>query len=222
MTAIVAPHDAAPAVRSLSTAGVALLLAGPLLELTSELIAPREPEGLSDAGDVHFLLEHAGRLTTSWAVGIAAAAALAAAYVVVAERLVGRGRLVGTVAAALGVLGAISLGGHMAVSLASLDVATEGGSVVAAVHAMESGRAALATFPFLVFGLNLAIILISVAAARAGLAPRWVIVLGVLAFLGDFSPTSYNTVIHAVFATLVFGFIASGLRRSVFGAQGVE
>ncbi len=87
---------------------------------------------------------------------------------------------------------------------------------------MESGRAAFATFPFVVFGLNLAIILISIAAARAGLVPRWVIALGVLAFLGDFSLTNYNTVIHAVFATLVFGFIASGLRGSAFSEQRVE
>jgi hypothetical protein len=222
MTATAAPNRYAPVVHPLSAAGVALLLAGPLLELTSELIAPREPEGLSNAGDVRFLLDHASRLTVSWMVGIFAAAALAAAYVVVAQRLVGRGRSVGTVAATLGVLGAVSLAGHVAVSLASLDVATEDGSLAAAVHAMESGRAALATFPFLVFGLNLAIILISVAAARAGLAPRWVIVLGVLAFLGDFSPTNYNTVIHAVFATLVFGFIANGLRRSALSDQRVE
>lgn len=215
MTATVTPNRSAPTVHPLSVAGVILLLAGPLLELTSELIAPREPEGLSDAADVRFLLDHSTRLTTSWVVGIFAAAALAAAYVVVAQRLVGRGRRVGTVAASLGVLGAVGLAGHVAVSLASLDVANEDGSLFAAVHAMESGRAALATFPFVVFGLNLAIILISVAAARAGLAPRWVIVLGVLAFLGDFSPTNYNTVIHAVFATLVFAFIASGLRRPV-------
>src|SRR5947207_3170342 len=105
MNATVASTRIAPAIRPLSVAGVALLLAGPLLELTSELIAPREPEGLSDSGDVQFLLDHARQLTTSWVVGIFAAAALAAAYVVVADRLVGRGRIVGTVAAALGVLG---------------------------------------------------------------------------------------------------------------------
>lgn len=215
MTATVAPNRSAPSVRALSATGAALLLAGPLLEMTSELIAPREPEGLSEAGDVRFLLEHASRLTASWVVGTFAAAALAAAYVVVAQHLPGRGRIVGAVAATLGVLGAVGLGGHMAVSLASLDVASEDGTLSAAVHAMESSRAAFATFPSVVFGLNLAIILISIAAARAGKIPRWVIALGVLAFLGDFSPTNYNTVIHAAFATLVFGLIASGLRRPV-------
>ena len=111
MTATVAPNRSAPSVRALSTAGTALLLAGPLLEMTSELIAPREPAGLSQAGDVRFLLEHASRLTASWVVGSFAAAALAAAYVVVAQHLLGRGRIVGAVAATLGVLGAVGLGG---------------------------------------------------------------------------------------------------------------
>ncbi len=37
--------------------------------------------------------------------------------------------------------------------------------------------------------------------------------LGVLALVGDFSPTNYNTVLHSTFATIAFTFIAVGLLR---------
>jgi hypothetical protein len=192
----------------------AVIVAGPLLTLVSELIAPREPEGKSDAEEVRFLLDNADRLTVSWIVGLVAAAALAAGYVLIASRLAGRGRIVGRVAATLGVLGAIGLAGHYAVSLATLDVALEDSTLTAAVAAAEDGRAALATIPLVVLGLNLAIMLICVAAYRARVVPGWVVVLGVLAFVGDFSPTNYNTVLHATFATVAFATIAAGIRRA--------
>ena len=192
----------------------AVIVAGPLLTLVSELIAPREPEGKSDAEEVRFLVDNADRLTFSWIIGLVAAAALAAGYVLIASRLAGRGRIVGRVAATLGVLGAIGLAGHYAVSLATLDVALEDSTLTAAVAAAEDGRAAVATIPLVVLGLNLAIMLICVAAYRARLVPGWVIGLGVLAFLGDFSPTNYNTVLHATFATVAFAMISAGIRRA--------
>lgn len=192
----------------------AVIVAGPLLTLVSELIAPREAEGKSDAEDVRFLLDNADRLTFSWIVGLIAAAALAAGYVLIASRLAGRGRIVGRVAASFGVLGAIGLAGHYAVSLATLDVALEDSTLSAAVAAAENGRAALATIPLVVLGLNLAIMLICVAAYRARLVPGWVVALGVLAFAGDFSPTNYNTVLHAIFATMAFAVISAGIRRA--------
>ena len=191
----------------------AVIVAGPLLTLISELVAPREPEGKSEAAEIRFLVDNADRLTASWVIGLVAAAALAAGYVLAASRITGRGRLVGRVAATLGVLGAVGLGGHFAVSLATLDVALEDGSMAAAVAAAENGRAAIATLPPVVLGLNLAIVLICVAAYRARLAPGWVIVLGALALVGDFSPTNYNTVLHAAFATIAFAMVAAGLRR---------
>lgn len=198
---------------SLSPGGAVLLLAGPLLALCSELIAPREPNGMSKSEDLRFLADHSGRLTASWVVGLVATAALATAYVMVAQRLTGRGRIVGTTAAVFGVLGAVSLAGHYAVSLAALDVAMKDAAFVDAVAAIEDGRATMATIPFVVLGLNLAIVLVAIAGARAGWVPRSVIALGVLALMGDLSPTNYNTVIHDVFAALVFGFIAAGLRQ---------
>lgn len=191
-----------------------VIVAGPLLTLVSELIAPRESEGKSDAQEVRFLVDNADRLTFSWIVGLVAAAALAAGYVLIATRLAGRGRIVGRVAATLGVLGAIGLAGHYAVSLATLDVALEDSTLSAAVAAAEGGRAAIATLPLVVLGLNLAIMLICVAAYRARLVPGWVVALGVLALVGDFSPTNYNTVLHAIFATVALAFISGGIRRA--------
>jgi hypothetical protein len=198
---------------ALSHGAVTVLLAAPLLVLVSELIAPREPEGLSAAQQIRFLSDHSNRLTVSWLVAMVAAGALAAAYVLVATRLTGRGRIVGRVAAVTGVLGAIGLAGHVVTSLATLDIALDDPTATAAVTAATEGRAAIAVIPLVVLGLNLAVVLLGVAVHRAGLAPVWAIVLGVLAFLGDFSPTNYNTVLHALFATGLFGLVAAGLTR---------
>src|SRR5262245_31493138 len=149
--------------RTRSWALDALVVAAPLLELTSELIAPREPESMSPAAEVAFLRDHATRLTVSWVVGILAAAAIGAAYVILAGRLRARGRVVGRVAATLGVLGGAGLAAHMAVSLAGLDLALWDPTSGEAIETIDNGRAALVTIPLVVLGLNLAVVLISVA-----------------------------------------------------------
>jgi hypothetical protein len=195
---------------STSTAGV--VVAAPLLLLAAELVAPREPADLSDSDYVGFLVGNADRLTASWALGIAAAAALATAYVVVVGRLRGRGAVVGRVAGVVGVLGAASLAAHQGASLAALDVALEDSGLAGAVAAIGDGRSAMVPMPFVIIGLNLAVILLAVATTRAGWTPWWAIGAAVLAFVGDWSPTNYNTVIHAAFATVVFGLIAVHLR----------
>jgi hypothetical protein len=192
-----------------------LVVAAPVLELISELVAPREPGGLDDAGTVAFLRDNAGRLTASWLIGLLAAAAIGTAYVVIACRLTGRGRIVGRVAAVLGVLGAGGLAAHMGISLGALDLALSDPGLGGAIDTLDGGRAALATIPTVVLGLNLAIVLVSVAGARAGWIPRWGILLGVAALVGDFSPTSYNTVIHACFAAALFALMVRGWDRSL-------
>lgn len=201
------PSQPAP----LSAAAAALVLSGPLLVLVSELIAPREPGDATADEYLDFLLGHQDRLTLGWLTGLLASAALAAGYVVVASRFTDRGRVVGRIAAALGVLGAIGLAGHCAVSLAAMDLAQDGGTA-AAIDVLSDNTAAFATILPVIIGLNLGILLLSVAIARAGWAPRWVIVLGVLALLSDFLVSGYNTVLHAVFATAVLGLAVRGLR----------
>lgn len=201
-------------VRQATRAVPALIVAGPVLELVSELIAPREPGGMSKAEDVDFLVDNATRLTASWVLGLAAAAALVTVYVLLADRLSGRGRVVGRVAAVLGALGGAGLAAHYGAQLAMLDVALHDSSLASAIEATQDGRAAVATIPLVVLGLNLAVILISVAAFRAGWIPGWGIAIGVAAFLGDFSPTNYNTVLHALFATVLFALIVRGSRQT--------
>jgi len=201
-----------PTRRTTSAAVPGLIVAAPLLVLVSELIAPREPEGKTPAQEVGFLVDNADRLTASWVLGMVAATALVAAYAVLAVRLTTRGRVVGRVAATLGALGGAGLAAHYGAQLAVLDVALHDSGLASAIDAAEGGRAALATIPPVVLGLNLAVILISVAAYRAGWVPAWGIALGVAAFLGDFSPTSYNTVIHAAFASALFVLIVRGSR----------
>lgn len=186
------------------------VVAAPLLVLASELIAPREPEGKSPTEEVAFLLDNSTRLTVSWVIGMVAAAALAAAYVVVAGRLPRRGRRVGRVAATLGVLGAAGLAAHYGSLLTTLDVALHDSSLSGAIVAVEDGRAAMAALPPVILGFNLAIVLLSVAAFRAGWVPAWGIGLGAAALVADFSPTAWNTALHALFAAALFAAIALG------------
>jgi len=188
-----------------------LVLSAPVGLLLSELVAPRETSDLSEAQDLAFLLDNSARLTASWLLGLVVAGLLATAYVLVVSRIRGRGAGVGRVAGVLGVSGAIGLAGHYAISLASLDVAQHG-AAASTVGAMEDGTGAVATLLPLIIGANLAIICLAVAATRAGWTHWWVVVAGVLALVADFSPTSWNTALHAVLATAVFGAVVAGLR----------
>jgi hypothetical protein len=210
VTISTAPHSAPTHTDRRPRFAAALVVSAPLLVLLSELVAPREPGGQSAADYARFLVDHSGRFTISWVLGMLAGAALATAYVVLSTRLTGRGRIVGRVAAALGVLGAVALAVHEGVMLAGLDLVLADAESGKALDIMDNGRLAVATIPPVVLGLNLAVVLISIAAVRAGWAPRWAIALGVAALIGDFSPTNFNTVIHACFATALFAVIVRG------------
>lgn len=200
-----------------SRAAAAVVIAAPLLVLASELVAPREPADESPAADATFLLDHADRFVVSWGIGLLAAAALAAAYLLVVRHLDGRGRTPARVAAVLGVIGAVGLAGHMAVSLAVRDILVADPSAAAAADDAFNGLSAVLTILPVIVGLNLAVLLLSIAVHRAGWAGRWVIVAGALALLADFGPTSYNTVAHAALALGVFGVASArlaGMQRS--------
>lgn len=209
---------------SRSTALVALIAAAPLVALVGELVAPREPENLSTAQDAAFLLNHDGQFMASWLVSLVGAALIAVAYVLIADRITGHGRISARVAAVLGVAGSIGLAGHMAISLAVRDIALADSSSLTAINAAQDGTGSMTLLPPLIIGLNIGIIVLAVAAFRAGLVPWWLILVAFLALVGDMSPTNYNTAIHNLFATVVFGFIAVRLadRKSAaprFAAQ---
>lgn len=190
-------------------AAAALVLGAPALVLVSELVAPRETDGLSPAAQATLLLDNSGRFAVSWTIGLLAAAMLGAGYCIAATRLTGRGRIVGRFAAGLGVLGAAGLAGHMSVSLAVRDLLLDDSGATAAADAAFNGLSAVVTVAPVVIGLNLAVLLLSIAAYHAGWAGWWVIVAGSLALVADFTPTTYNTILHAVFATSVFAAVAA-------------
>lgn len=194
-------------------AAAAVVVAGPLLVLLSELLAPREPDGRSPAESAALLLSNDGRFAASWSVGLAAAAFLSAGYVVAAGRVRGRGAAVARVAGVLGVLGATGLAGHMAVSLAGRDILLGDPGAVGAADAVFNGLSAVTTVLPVVLGLNLAVLLLAVAAFRARWAGWWIVGLGALALVADFSPTSYNTILHEVFALPVFVAVALRVAR---------
>jgi hypothetical protein len=212
LTTTPARGSTTPAAPGLGPVAAALVVAAPVTLLVSELTAPRETSDLSEAQDLAFLLGNDDRLTASWLVGLVVAGLLATAYVLVVSGLRDRGRVVGRVAGVLGVAGAVGLAGHYAISLASLDLAQHGGSAQL-VATLEDGTGAVATVLPVILGANLGIVLLSTAVVRAGWAPRWMVGVGLLALVADFSPTSWNTVLHAVCATVVMAGTVIGMRR---------
>lgn len=187
---------------------VSLIVGGPLLVVLSELVAPRQPGDLSPAADAAFVIGSSDRFLWSFLIGLVAAAVLAGGFVYVATQIRGRGAVVGRVAAVLGVAGAVGLGGHMATGLLVRDLYLQDAGLASVVSDVEFGVAAVATVFPVILGLTLGPILLAVAAFRAGWVGWWVIVVAVLAFVADWSPTNYNTVLFGVLATVVFGAIA--------------
>lgn len=196
-----------------SPAAATVVIGGPLLVLASELIAAREPADQSAAADAAFLLDHADRFAASWAVGLLAAALLGAGYVIAAHHIRGRGGVVARAAAVLGAVGAAGLAGHMAVSLAVRDLLVADPGASQAADDAFNGLSSLVTVLPVIVGLNLAVLLLSVAAFRAGWAGWWVVAAGALALVADFGPTAYNTVAHAAFALPVFAVVAARVAR---------
>lgn len=206
------PGPAAP--RRLSRAAAAVALSAPLLVLTSELIAPRQPDGMTAAETAAWVTEHSGRLAASLLVGLVAAAALGAMFVLLGTRAQERGRRPGRVAAALGSFGGVGLAAHMAIELFIRDlVLADPGTATAVDEAANNGVAAIASVVPLVLGVTVGLILLAVSALRAGWVRGWVVGVAVLALVADFSPTSWNTVLFAALASVVVGAVIAGLRR---------
>lgn len=191
----------------------AVLVAGPLLVLASELVAPRQPGGLTGAEQAAWVTAHADRLLWSYLLGLLAAGFLAAGFTVVAARVTARGRVPARIGAALGVAGSVGLAGHMADSLRIRDLLLADPAVVDAVVRTESGIAGAATILPLILGTTLGLILVAVAAARARWTGRWVVVTAVLALVADFAPTSYNAVLFSLLATVTMAALAVGMLR---------
>lgn len=207
---------AAPRPRRFTREAAAVALSGPLLVLASELIAPRQPDGMSPAEATAWVVEHSGRVAASLLVGLLAAAALGATFVVLGTQAQGRGRRPGRVAAVLGALGAVGLASHMAIELFIRDlVLADPGTTGAIDEAANNGLAAIASILPLVLGVTIGLVLLAVSALRAGWVRGWVVGLAVLALVADFAPTSWNTVIFAVLASIVVGAVTAGLRRAL-------
>lgn len=190
-----------------------VLLAGPVLVLASELAAPRQPDGMSAKREAAFLLAHQERFLVSGLLGLVSAAALAAGFTLVGLVLRDRGRWPARVSAVLGLLGAIGLAAHQTLTLAGRDILLDDATAYPATNASANGAGAVVTILALILGLNLAVVLLGVAARRARIAGGWVVAAGVLALVADFSPTSYNTVLWCVPTAAVLGAFALALRE---------
>lgn len=202
--------------RPFSRAAAAVALSGPLLVLASELVAPRQPDGMSPAEATAWVVEHSGRVGASYLVGLLAAAAMGATFVLLGTQAQARGRRPGRAAAVLGALGAVGLASHMAIELFIRDLLLANPQAATAVdEAANSGLAAVASILPLIVGITVGLVLLAVSALRAGWVRGWVVGLAVLALVADFAPTSWNTVIFAALASVVVGAVTTGLRRAL-------
>ncbi|WP_157577673.1 hypothetical protein [Phycicoccus jejuensis] len=188
----------------------ATVLAGPVLVLVSELVAPRFPDGLDATGEAAFLLAHTGRFTASGLLGALAGMLLVAGFTLVGAGAHGRGRRTLRTASVLGALGGLGLVMHHTLTLTLTEVLS-GGVPATALERLEEGPTAAVSILALLLGVSLAVLLLAAGVARAGRAGRagwWLVAPAVLAVAADFSPSAWNTVGWAVLAMPVFAAAA--------------
>lgn len=193
---------------------------GPLLILASELVRPRHPDELSAAEEASWLTTYSTELLWSYLLGLVAAAFLSAGFVLLGSRFRGRGRLPGRVGAVLGVAGAAGLAGHKADSLRIRDLILADPRAAEVVQETEFGVAGVATVFPVIFGVTLGLVLLAVAGARAGWVGWWAVVVAVLALVGDFSESAFNTVFFVVLAIPVMAALAAAAPDQPAGLAG--
>ncbi|WP_345752323.1 hypothetical protein [Microbacterium rhizophilus] len=193
-----------------------LLLAGFVLVAVSELVAPHQSVASDDpAQRAQFLVEHQGPLLASYVMAFLAAPIIGAMFVRLGCLPAGRGRIVGRIAAGFGALGATGLAGLRTADMISLDLYVQDPSVAPVVETVgETGASGAVVFLALLVGMMTGLVLLAIAAVRAGWAPWWIIALAVAAVVSDFLPFDYKTTLFGLLAALVCGLVLAGARRA--------
>lgn len=197
------PLSNAPALRRRACA---LALPGiPLAFLLSSLISPTDSDQNTD--QLRAAAAHAGRWQAAALFELLAAALFPLAVAGVVHLVRHRGAALAHLAALLGGLGTL---GVTSIALRHLYIygltATDRASALRVLDRLDSHAGAVA-MPLMIAG-PLALLLLCGAAARAGLAPRWV-VLGAVGFaISDMLPIPAAELIQGAIGVATFGMIA--------------
>ncbi|WNM39067.1 hypothetical protein RMN56_28695 [Micromonospora halotolerans] len=193
----------------------AALCAAPLLFLVSELIVPRDNTE-NPAAELALFAEHSAAFRAADLSYFAAMVLLAAAVPAVVRLVRGRGRIFVRVAGTMTFLGTMGLAAHAVLLLSTLDLALDPrhAEMAAADGVISNGTGAMVILFLRLFGFDLGLTLLTIAAWRARLVPVWAAPLGFLCLVGDFSPGNWNGILSAVAATAVFGILAMGVLRA--------
>lgn len=189
------------------TACALALPAFPAALLAGTLVSPTDSN--DNAKQLAAAATHGGTWQAAALLELLAAALLAAAVAGVVTAVRERGRGLATAGGVLGVLGTLGMTLIGARHLFVYGLA--GGDHAAGLQAldrMDNGAGAIA-LP-LMFAAPLALILLTAAAARAGLVPRWLIVAAIAFFVSDMLPIPAAEEIQALLGVATLGTI--GLR----------
>jgi hypothetical protein len=166
------PPTATGPVTHRTRAGLAALVIGAVLLALARLLTT---EGGSPADRLHQMHGSDLRVTASALLAIAGFAALVPGFLTVVAAVRGRGAVLATVGGALVVMGGIGFA-----VLSSIDLGTLAATHVADVGAMRSylhrldvSPGVLVLTPFAAVGYLIGPFLVTLAARRAGLVPRW-------------------------------------------------
>lgn len=186
------------------------LPAFPLALLVGTLITPTD--STENAAQLRAAVLHGGRWQAAALIELLAAAILPLAVAGVVGAVRHRGARLATVGAAFGVLGTLGMASigfrHLFIyGLANTDQAS-------ALHVLDrvDSHAGAIALP-LIFAGPLALILLAAAAARAGLAPRWVTIGALAFFVSDMLPIPASEEIQGLIGLATFGVIALHLLR---------
>lgn len=195
------------------------LVAAPLLLLVSELIVPRDNTE-NRADELALIAGHSGAFLAADLTYFAAMVLFAVGIRGVVGLVHDRGRIFIRVAGSMAFLGAMALAGHALLLLAVRDLAlaADRTAMAAADGVISEGVAATVMLVLRLFGFDLGLTLLTIAAWRARLVPAWAAPLGFLCLVGDFSPGSYNGILLSLAATAAFTVLAVRVLRGRDGA----
>ena len=186
------------------------LPAFPLALLAGSLVSPTD--STANADQLRVAAVHGGRWQGAALLELLAAALLPFAVAAVVGVVRGRGARLANVGGVLGVLGTL---GMASIAFRHLYIYGLAGSAQApALHAIDrmDNHAGAIALP-LMFAAPIALLVLTAAAARAQLVPRWVVVAAFVFFVSDMLPIPAAEVIQGLIGIITFGTIARQIMR---------
>jgi MFS family permease len=187
-----------------------VLILAPVLVIVSELVAPAVNEDGHES--LALVANHLAAFRVWVWLGLAAAALMVPAVMALLCLAPARGRRLALVGATLGVVGAIGYAAHQAMFLLLPTLLKGDRDEMAALYERQGryGEAGILIFLVFLLPLFVGLLLLGIAAYRAGAAPLWpALVLG-LAFVPGFLPIPFDAGLVS-FAGLLVGLAAYGV-----------